>query len=254
MINYSDILEMIEYLNLGGFKSSLDKVIQKANNNEITFLEGLNILLSSQINYKKENVYKAGIKVSHFPFIKTIDDFDFSFQPSISKAQIKDFLTLRFMENNENIIFLGSPGTGKTHLSTSIGLEATRNSKSTYFITCKDLIWQLEKARYENTLERRLKHFTSYSLLIIDELGHDTLSIDESNDLFQLLQMRYEKHSTIITSNFYISEWPSIFKESKTALDATLDRLLHHSNIVNINGPSYRLKGKSEYILKSVGD
>lgn len=254
MVNYNEILDMISYLNLDGFKAHLDEVINKSDNKEISFIEGLNTLLINQIKYKKDNVYKAGIKVSHFPFIKTIDEFDFSFQPSISKPQIKDFLTLRFMENHENIIFIGSPGTGKTHLSTSIGLEATKNSKSTYFITCKDLVWQLEKARFENTLERRLKHFTSYSLLIIDELGHDTLTIDESNDLFQLLQMRYEKHSTIITSNYNISEWQQIFKESKIALDATLDRLLHHSNIVTINGPSYRMKGKSEYILNNMGD
>lgn len=251
MTNYNDITLMIDTLNLEGFKVVLDEVIDKTNNKEITFIEGLDLLLQNQIRFKKDNVYRAGIKVSHFPFIKTIDDFDFSFQPSLSRARIKDFLSLRFMDNNENIIFIGSPGTGKTHLSTSIGLEATRNSKSTYFISCKELVWQLEKARYENTLERRLKHFTSYSLLIIDELGHDKLTIDESNDLFQLLQMRYEKHSTIITSNYNISEWSNIFGENKIALDATLDRLLHHSNIVTINGPSYRLKGKSEYILSS---
>ena len=251
MTNYNDITLMIDTLNLEGFKVVLDEVIDKTNNKEITFIEGLDLLLQNQIRFKKDNVYRAGIKVSHFPFIKTIDDFDFSFQPSLSRTRIKDFLSLRFMDNNENIIFIGSPGTGKTHLSTSIGLEATRNSKSTYFISCKELVWQLEKARYENTLERRLKHFTSYSLLIIDELGHDKLTIDESNDLFQLLQMRYEKHSTIITSNYNISEWSNIFGENKIALDATLDRLLHHSNIVTINGPSYRLKGKSEYILSS---
>ena len=251
MTNYNDITLMIDTLNLEGFKVVLDEVIDKTNNKEITFIEGLDLLLQNQIRFKKDNVYRAGIKVSHFPFIKTIDDFDFSFQPSLSRTRIKDFLSLRFMDNNENIIFIGSPGTGKTHLSTSIGLEATKNSKSTYFISCKELVWQLEKARYENTLERRLKHFTSYSLLIIDELGHDKLTIDESNDLFQLLQMRYEKHSTIITSNYNISEWSNIFGENKIALDATLDRLLHHSNIVTINGPSYRLKGKSEYILSS---
>ena len=154
------------------------------------------------------------------------------------------------MANNENILFIGTPGTGKTHLATSIGLEATRNSKSTYFITCKELVWQLKRARNENTLERRLKHFYSYSLLIIDELGHDVLEEDEANDLFQLLQMRYEKHSTIITTNYNISQWNTIFKNSKTSLDATLDRLLHHSNLVTINGPSYRLKDISEYLIE----
>jgi len=248
MANYNEILSMLDYLGLEGIKQKLNETINDIENTTTTFLDSLQLLLENQIKYKKDNVYKAGIKVSHFPFIKTIDDFDFSFQPSISKYQIMDFISLRFMENNENIIFIGSPGTGKTHLATSIGLESTRNSKSTYFISCKDLVWQLERARSENNLERRLKHFTSYSLLIIDELGHDTLTVDESNDLFQLLQMRYEKHSTIITSNYNLSDWQQIFSNNKIALDATLDRVLHHSNIVTINGPSYRLKGKSEYM------
>ena len=250
MVDYSVLIDKLAGLSLDGFVQLLPNVISRLNNNEISFIEALNELTDNQIQVKQEKVYKAGIKVSHFPFIKTLNDFDFSFQPSINKAQIYDFVSLRFMSNSENIIFIGTPGTGKTHLATSIGLEATKNSKSTYFITCKDLIWQLKKARNENTLERRLKHFYSYSLLIIDEIGHDILEEDEANDLFQLLQMRYEKHSTIITTNYNISEWKNIFKNSRVALDATLDRLLHHSNLVTINGPSYRLKDISDYLVE----
>ena len=250
MNDYSALVDKLNGLSLDGFTQILPNIINKINDSEIDFYEALNELVDNQIKVKKDKVYKAGIKVSHFPFIKTLDDYDFTFQPSINKSIIKDFTTLRFMNNNENIIFIGTPGTGKTHLATSIGLEATRNSKSTYFITCKELAWQLKKARNENTLERRLKHFYSYSLLIIDELGHDILDEDEANDLFQLLQMRYEKHSTIITTNYNIAQWNNIFKNSKTALDATIDRLLHHSNIITINGPSYRLKDISEYLVE----
>lgn len=250
MADYSTLINKLESLSLDGFIQLLPTVLDSIKNDNISFYEALDLLTDNQIKVKKEKVYRAGIKVSHFPFIKTLDDFDFSFQPTINKAQIYDLVSLRFMASNENIIFIGTPGTGKTHLATSIGLEATRNSKSTYFITCKDLIWQLKKARNENTLERRLKHFYSYSLLIIDEIGHDILDEDEANDLFQLLQMRYEKHSTIITTNYNIPDWKNIFKNSRVALDATLDRLLHHSNLITINGPSYRLKDISDYIVE----
>ena len=177
-----------------------------------------------------------------------MDDFEFDFQPSLNKAQILNFCTLEFLNKNENIIFFGTPGTGKTHLATAIGIEVSKNSKLTYFITCKDLVWQLKKSRSENNLERRLKHFASYSLLIIDEIGHDVLSEEESNDLFQLLQMRYEKHSTILTTNYNLSEWTKIFPGNKMSLNAMLDRFLHHSHLITINGPSYRTKEVSQYI------
>ena len=157
------------------------------------------------------------------------------------------FKYIKEQVKTRKVLFVGTPGTGKTHLSTSIGIEAARNSKSTYFITCKDLLWQLNKAAKENTLERRLKHFYSYSLLIIDELGHDVINAEDANHLFQLLQMRYEKHSTIITTNYNIKDWNKIFPDSYNELDAMLDRFLHHVQIVTINGKSYRRKDLSQY-------
>lgn len=248
-INYEGMIEKMKFLNLEGFTQNIGVMMQKMKDNEIDFVGALDYLLSCQIKVKKDNVYKAAIKVSHFPFIKTFNDFDFSFQPSLNKNQILSFGTLEFLFKNENIIFFGTPGTGKTHLATAIGIEVARNSKLTYFISCKDLVWQLRKARYENNLERRLKHFASYSLLIIDELGHDILNEEECTDLFQLLQMRYERHSTIITTNYNISEWTRIFPGNKTSLNAMLDRLLHHSHLITINGPSYRTKEVSEYLV-----
>lgn len=182
---YEDTIEKLKFLKLDAIVKHLSEAIDDNNMGEKTFLEELHFLVSKQVDMRKENIYNSCVKVSHFPFIKTIDDFDFSFQSSVSKPVIKDLCSLRFLQENKNIIFIGSPGTGKTHLATSIGLEAAKNSKLTYFITCNDLIWQLDKARRENTLERRLKHFYSYSLLIIDELGHDILTQEQSNELFQ---------------------------------------------------------------------
>lgn len=239
---------MIRSLNLRGFEEELGNVMRASGDDGFTFLDGLNAMLVRENEMRAENRYNAGIKVSHFPFIRSIEDYDFSFQPSVRRADIMDLMSLRFMSEKENVILMGTPGTGKTHIAVAIGMEAWKRSKRTYFITCKELVFQLEKARVENTLERRLKTFASHGLLIIDEFGHDVLSDNEANDLFQLLQLRYENKSTILTTNYQLYQWKKIFGTNRTALEATMDRFLHHCKIVMMNGPSYRLKDKIQYI------
>lgn len=148
---------------------------------------------------------------------------------------------LGFIEKKENTIFLGPSGVGKTHLATSIGITAAKKRVSTYFIKYHDLIAQLKKDRIENRLEERLKHFNKYKLLILDELGYLPIDKEDSKLLFQLIDRRYEKKSTIITTNINFSEWDEVFGDAVIA-NAILDRLIHHSEVVNINGKSYRLK------------
>lgn len=180
-------------------------------------------------------------KQAGFPFSKAIEDYDFDYQPSVKRKEIEDFRSLRFIENNENILFIVSPGVGKTHLATSIGIEAARHRYSVYFIICQDLMSQLKKAESENRLEQRLKAFNRHKLLIIDEIGYINLDRESANLFFQLISMRYEQKSTIITTNKNLSKWTDIFCEPVIA-NAILDRLLHHSHIANIIGPSYRTK------------
>ena len=170
-----------------------------------------------------------------------VNEFEFNFNEEINENQIKELCTLKFLENNKNIIFLGNSGVGKTHLSVAIGLEAAKNRNSTYFIKCQDLMENLKKAKQENRLDIRLKHYSKYKLLIIDELGYLPLNQGDERLLFQLIDKRYEQKSTIITTNLNFDEWPDLFYDEKVA-SAIIDRLLHHSIVIPITGSSYRLK------------
>lgn len=230
-----------EYLKLREMINHLDDTINFISKNNLSFVDGLIKLTSYEIDYKEASMIKAMVKVGAFPHHKELKDFDFTFQENINKDQILDFESHRFVHQCENIVFMGSSGVGKTHLSTSIGISAAKKRISTYFIKCHDLISQLKRAKLENRLEDRLKHFTKYKLLIIDELGYLPIDKEDSKLFFQLIDRRYEKRSTIITTNINFSDWDEIFKDPVIA-NAILDRVLHHAHVININGKSYRLK------------
>jgi DNA replication protein DnaC len=193
------------------------------------------------------------VKVAGFPYLKELKDFDFEFQSKINKQQFLDFQTLRFLDKNENILLIGNSGVGKTHLSISIGIAAAKKRVSTYFIKCHDLINQLKRAHLENKLDQRIKHFSKYKLLIIDEIGYLPIGEQEAKMFFQLIDKRYEKKSTIVTSNINLSEWNSIFVDNMIA-SAILDRLVHHSTIVNILGSSFRTASALSKLKKSDSD
>lgn len=239
--SYEQLTNNLQYLKMKEMVIHLDETIDFINKNSLSFTDGLIRLTNYEIDHKEASMIKAMVKVGAFPYLKELKDFDFSFQESINEGQIRDFETHRFISNSENIVFLGSSGVGKTHLATAIGISAAKKRISTYFIKCTDLILQLKKAKMENRLEDRLRHFTKYKLLIIDELGYLPIDPDDSKLFFQLIDRRYEKRSTIITTNINFSSWDTIFKDPVIA-NAILDRILHHSHVVNITGKSYRLK------------
>lgn len=239
--SYNQLIKNLEYLKMKQMINHLDKVIDFSTKNNLSFVDTLIKLTTYEIDFKEANMIKSMVKVGAFPHKKEIKDFDFDFQPSINKDQILDFLTLRFLDTQENIVFLGPSGVGKTHLATSIGIAAAKRRYSTYFIKCHDLLQQLKRANLENRLDARLKHFTKYRLLIIDELGYLPIDKEDSKLFFQLIDMRYEKKSTILTTNINFNAWDDIFYDPVIA-SAILDRVLHHAHVIPINGKSYRLK------------
>ncbi len=219
----------------------LPRYSELVNKGEKSFSEALEDLVEIEKKHRQVRRDAINLHIANFPFIKTFDDFDFDFQPSLNKKELLELGSMGFVENRENVIFAGTSGVGKTHLATALGIACTKARYQTYFITFENLITQLKKAHQENRLETRLKFFSKYKVLIIDEIGYMPIDTDTANIFFQLIAKRYEKNSTIITTNMPFSKWGEFFG-SATLANAILDRLLHHSAIISIKGPSYRMK------------
>ena len=232
------LIKMKELLNL-----TLDRL---SDDSSYSVQDALVDLTNAEISFKDERARRINIAVSSFPFFKTFNDFDFSFQPAINKTKIIDLATLRFMDNKTNIVFMGSPGVGKTHLATAIGIEAASQRQSTYFINFAVLMEKFKTASKENRVEQVVKHYLKYTLLIIDEIGYLPVDKNSSYGFFQLIAARYEKKSTILTTNQPFTKWAEVFGDSVIA-NAILDRLLHHCEVIKINGLSYRMKDINIY-------
>jgi len=244
---YAKLINNLETLKLEKMVTHLPEYLKTIAKENIDFTEAMLHLTEIEIAHKTAIASKTQITVANFPFVKRVGDYDFTFQPAVNKAVIKDLCSLRFIESKENILFYGTPGVGKTHLATAIGIEAASKRQLTYFITCHDLIQNLKKACGENRLETRLKHYSKYKVLIIDEIGYLPIDKPGANLFFQLIAKRYEHTSTIITTNQPFSKWGEVFSDM-TLANAILDRLLHHSHVLKIVGPSYRIKDVHDLI------
>ena len=244
---YERLRENLERLKMKNTLEILDNYLEQALKDEINVVEILDHIFSEEAKSRTQRAVEKQIQMSGFPIKKGLKNFDFSFQPSIDKRQIEEFCTMRFIENAENIVFLGPPGVGKTHLATAIGMETAQHRFSTYYISCHILIEQLKKAHFENRLPDKLKALSRYKLLIIDEIGYLPMDIQGANLFFQLIARRYERVSTIFTSNKPFSQWNEVFADV-TIASAILDRVLHHCSVINIRGESYRLKERKEFM------
>ena len=246
-IMYERIKENLDSLKMRNTLEILDNYLEQAIKDDLNIVDVLDHLFEEEAKNRRKRAIENQIQMSGFPIKKGLDDFDFSFQPSIDKRQIDELATMRFVENAENIVFLGPPGVGKTHLATALGMVGAQNRYSTYYINCHTLIEQLKKSHYENRLPDKLKILGKYKILIIDEIGYLPMDIQGANLFFQLIAKRYEKNSTIFTSNKTFSQWNEVFADV-TIASAILDRVLHHCTVINIKGESYRLKERKEYM------
>ena len=233
----------LDLLGLIGIKRVYAPLSKEAHKDDFSYTQYLDLLLQEEVASKQSHRFQLLLREAGFPYNKTLEGFDFSYQPNIDKKRINELFDLDFALKRENVIFLGPPGVGKTHLAIALGIKACSKGIRTYFLTMDML---LKKMRQEpNQRFPRLRRYYQSPLMIIDELGYLPLNREDSNLFFQFISHHYERHSLIITSNKGFKDWGEIFGD-KVIASAILDRLLHHSHVVNIKGSSYRLKDKLE--------
>jgi len=242
-LTYERMQNQLARLKLTWMAEQLDPLAQQAAKAQWTYLEFFDRLLEGEMaaRYAREVALKT--KLAHFPFAKTLDEFDFAFQPSLNERQMRELATVRFVANGENVLLLGPPGVGKTHLAIALGLAALAQSISVAFLTIADLLDLLHKDAQADRLGQRLQRLAKPKLLILDEMGYFPLDRMAAQFLFQLVSRRYLKGSIILTSNKSFGDWGDLFADPVLAT-AMLDRLLHHATIINIRGNSYRLREK----------
>lgn len=235
------IRDMLADLKMPGSLEAVDTILSDIDGGRLAATEAINRLLSAQINLRNNRRLQAAMRSSRLPSVKTLESFDFSFQPSIKREQIESLHELGFVDRKENIVLLGPPGVGKTHLAISLAIASAQRGRRVYYGTLVDLISSLEQAQAAGRLAQRLAVLTHPSLLVVDEIGYLPITHTGAVLFFQLMSRRYEKASTVLTSNKDFEQWGEVLGDDVMAA-ALIDRVLHHCHLVNIRGNSYRMR------------